>query len=129
MDIRLELDPTLSEVVRSPAMMAEAEALLARLETLETLLGFRKEGGGPPDARGYLALAAAVKPVLRLMEGSSDIPVLTGLLYPYVLLPFFCLVTGWSVGGRRGPALLYQVVCSLLTVPHVFLLYKESAQF
>lgn len=83
--------------------------------------------------RGYLALAAvvelAVPPVLRLLEQSSDIPVLTGLLYPYVLLPFFCLVTGWSVGRRQGVALLYPVACGLLTVPHVFLLYHESALF
>lgn len=83
--------------------------------------------------RGYLALAAVVElvvpPVLRLLEGSSDIPVLTGLLYPYVLLPFFCLVTGWSVGRRQGVALLYPVACGLLTVPHVFLLYHESALF
>lgn len=83
--------------------------------------------------QGYLALAAAVElavpPVLRLLERSSDIPVLTGLLYPYVLLPFFCLVTGWSVGRRRGPALLYPVACGLLTVPCVFWLYNGSALF
>lgn len=83
--------------------------------------------------RGYLALAAvvelAVPPVLRLLEQSSDIPVLTGLLYPYVLLPFFCLVTGWSVGRRQGVALLYPVACGLMTVPHVFLLYHASALF
>lgn len=83
--------------------------------------------------RGYLALAAVVElvvpPVLRLLEQSSDIPVLTGLLYPYVLLPFFCLVTGWSVGRRQGVALLYPVACGLLTVPHVFLLYHASALF
>ena len=83
--------------------------------------------------RGYLALAAvvelAVPPVLRLLEQSSDIPVLTGLLYPYVLLPFFCLVTGWSVGRRQGVALLYPVACGLITVPHVFLLYHASALF
>ena len=46
-----------------------------------------------------------------------------------MLLPFFCLVTGWSVGRRQGVALLYPVACGLLTVPHVFLLYHESALF
>ena len=56
--------------------------------------------------RGYLALAAvvelAVPPVLRLLEQSSDIPVLTGLLYPYVLLPFFCPGSGAALpGGLR----------------------------
>ena len=37
-----------------------------------------------------VTVGLAVPPVLRLLEQSSDIPVLTGLLYPYVLLPFFC---------------------------------------
>lgn len=91
----------------------------------------RSRALGP--VRIYLAMAAvvelAVPPVLRLLEQSSDIPVLTGLLYPYVLLPFFCLVTGWSVGRRRGAALFYPVVCGLMTVPHVLLLYNESALF
>ena len=76
-----------------------------------------------------VTVGLAVPPVLRLLEQSSDIPVLTGLLYPYVLLPFFCLVTGWSVGRRQGVALLYPVACGLMTVPHVFLLYHASALF
>lgn len=99
---------------------------LAQPETPERIWSLR-------SIRGYLPLAAAVElavpPVLRLLERSSDIPVLTGLLYPYVLLPFFCLVTGWSVGRRRGPALLYPVACGLLTVPCVFWLYNGSALF
>ena len=62
----------------------------------------------------------------RLLAGEKNVRLLQLLL---VLLPFFCLVTGWSVGRRQGVALLYPVACGLLTVPHVFLLYHESALF
>ena len=32
------------------------------------------------------ALELAVPPLFRLVEGGSDVPVLTGLFYPYLLL-------------------------------------------
>lgn len=83
--------------------------------------------------RAYFLLAAGVElglpPLLRLLESGSDIPVLTGLLYPYLLLPFFGFATGWSAGRRCGPAVLYPVACGLLVIPWVFLLYNSSALF
>ena len=83
--------------------------------------------------RAYLLLAAAVELglplLLRLLEGGSDIPILTGVFYPYLLLPFFALTTGWSAGRRFGPALVYPAACAALVVPHVFLLYNTSALF
>lgn len=83
--------------------------------------------------RAYFALAAAVELglplLLQLLESGSDIPVLTGLLYPYLLLPFFCLITGWSAGRRFGVSLLYPMACGLLPIPWVFLLYNSSALF
>lgn len=82
--------------------------------------------------RAHLFLAAAVElglpPLLRLMD-AIDVPVLTGILYPFLLLPFFCLVTGWSAGRRFGIALLYPIACGLLPIPWVFLLYNSSALF
>ena len=82
--------------------------------------------------QAYLLLAAAVElalpPMLRLAD-APDVPVLTGILYPLLILPFFCLTTGWSVGKRFGPALLYPLACGLLTAPMVFLLYNSSALF
>lgn len=82
--------------------------------------------------RPHLLLAAAVElglpPLLRLVD-APDVPVLTGILYPFLLLPFFCLATGWSVGRRFGVALLYPLACGLLTLPWVFLLYNSSALF
>lgn len=92
-------------------------------------------GRGPFQVRpirSYLLLAAAVEllapPLLRLVD-APDVPVLTGILYPFLLLPFFCLVTGWSTGRRFGAALLYPIACGLLTVPCIFLLYNSSALF
>lgn len=82
--------------------------------------------------RAHLLLAAAVElglpPLLRLAD-APDVPVLTGILYPFLLLPFFCLVTGWNAGRRFGAALLYPIACGLLTIPWVFLLYNSSALF
>ena len=46
-----------------------------------------------------------------------------------MMLPCFCLRTGWSAGRRFGGALLYPAACGLLTVPCVFLLYNPSALF
>lgn len=82
--------------------------------------------------RAHLLLAAAVElalpPLLRLVD-APDVPVLTGIFYPFLLLPFFCLATGWSAGRRFGPALLYPLACALLALPPVLLLYNSSALF
>jgi len=82
--------------------------------------------------RPYLLLAAGVElllPYLLLLVDAHDFPVLTGLLYPYLLLPFFCAATGWSVGRRFGAALVYPLACTLLTVPVILLIYNTSALF
>lgn len=108
------------------------------LEAIRRELGLASPpaAGGPFQVRTlrpYLLLAAAmelaVPPLLRLLEQGSDIPVLTGLFYPYLLLPFVCLAVGWAAGRRRGIALVLPAACAALTVPHVFLLYNSSALF
>ena len=108
------------------------------LEDIRRELGLAKPApaGGVLQVRpliSYLLLAAAmelmVPPLLRLLERGSDIPVLTGLFYPYLLLPFLCLAVGWAAGRRLGLALVLPAACAALTVPHVFLLYNESALF
>ena len=108
------------------------------VEDIRRELGLAKPppAGGPFQVRPlipYLLVAAVmeliVPPVLRLLEQGSDIPVLTGLFYPYLLLPFVCLAVGWAAGRRRGIALILPAVCAALTVPHVYLLYNSSALF
>ncbi len=91
----------------------------------------------PPPARRNLpwsALAAAMELalpwVLRWLD-PPDVPLLTGLFYPFLLLPLFCLFSAAALGRRQPwpwvPA--YAAVCAALTLPNVFLLYNASALF
>lgn len=107
----------------------------AELQQIRQELGLApgKEKRKQKSLRAYLLMAAAVElavpPVLRMVELGSDIPVLTGLFYPFLLLPFFCLATGWAVGRRLGIQLIYPPACGLLTVPGILLLYNKTALF
>lgn len=58
-------------------------------------------------------------------------PVLTGLFYPFLILPLFAFFSARAAGKRCSwPwTLLYAVLCGLLTVPNVFLLYNDTALF
>ena len=57
-------------------------------------------------------------------------PVLTGIFYPFLILPLFCFFSSWSLAKRcRRLWLVYPVLCALLTLPCVFLLYNASALF
>lgn len=98
-----------------------------------------RQAAGLPTAQARTALpwfllAAAVELVLpwalKLVD-AQDFPVLTGLFYPYLILPLFCFFSAASLSQRRPwlQALGYMVLCALLTVPNVFLLYNSSALF
>lgn len=81
----------------------------------------------------YLLLAAAVElllpPGLRLVD-ARDFPVLTGIFYPFLILPLFCFFSGCSLGTRlRRWRLLYPAACGALTLPCVYLLYNYTALF
>lgn len=78
---------------------------------------------------GYaLLLCLAVPLVLRLCD-APDVPVLTGLLYPYLLLPIGSFSAGLSLGKRQGLCPLYPVGCALFALMTVFLLFNSSALF
>lgn len=81
----------------------------------------------------YGLLAAAVElllPWLLRLADARDVPVLTGLFYPYLILPLFCFFSGMSLAKRfRRLWLGYSVLCGVLTLPCVFLLYNSSALF
>ena len=49
--------------------------------------------------------------MLRLCDGY--VPVLSGMLYPYLLLPVGGFCSGLSLGRRRGFCPLYPVACVL----------------
>ena len=67
--------------------------------------------------------------LLRLVD-ARDVPVLTGIFYPFLILPLFCFFSGVSLAKRcRRLWLVYPVLCGVLTLPCVFLLYNSSALF
>mgnify|MGYP002801627654 FL=1 len=109
----------------------------AELNAIREGLGLapRSAGGGLfqlHPLRTHLLLAAAVElglPLLLKPLDPPDVPVLTQLFYPYLLLPFFCLAVGWSAGRRFGVALLLPVACGVLTLLCVFLVYNYTALF
>ena len=91
------------------------------------------ESPGWQKAVPYALLAAAVELVLpwllRLVD-ARDVPVLTGIFYPFLILPLFCFFSGVSLAKRcRRLWLGYPVLCGVLTLPCVFLLYNSSALF
>ena len=108
----------------------------AELDAIRRALGLaRPAAGGVWQARPlrpYLLLAGALElllpPLLRLLD-PPDVPAWTGLFYPFLLLPFFCLAVGWSAGHRFGVTLLLPVACGVLTLPGVFLIYNHTALF
>lgn len=108
----------------------------AELDAIRRALGLaRPAAGGVWQARPlkpYLLLAGALElllPLLLRLLDPPDVPVLTQLFYPYLLLPFFCLAVGWSAGRRFGVALLLPVACGVLTLLCVFLVYNYTALF
>ena len=94
------------------------------------------EKPGQPDWRKalpYALLAATVELLLpwflRALD-ARDVPVLTWLFYPPLILPLFCFFSGMSLAKRcRRLWLGYPVLCGVLTLPCVFLLYNSSALF
>ena len=91
------------------------------------------ESPGWQKAVPYALLAAAVElllPWLLRLVDARDVPVLTGIFYPFLILPLFCFFSGVSLAKRcRLLWLGYPVLCGVLTLPCVFLLYNSSALF
>ena len=91
------------------------------------------ERPGWRKALPYVLLAAAVElllPWLLRLVDARDVPVLTGIFYPFLILPLFCFFSGCSLAKRcRRLWLLYPILCGVLTLPCVFLLYNSSALF
>ena len=96
-------------------------------------VGLPEELPGWRKAVPYALLAAAVElllPWLLRLVDARDVPVLTGIFYPFLILPLFCFFSGWSLAKRcRRLWLLYPILCGVLTLPCVFLLYNSNALF
>ena len=58
-----------------------------------------------------------------------DVPVLSGLILPYLLLPAAGFCSGVSLGKRQGVCPLYPLTCFVCYLPMVWLLFNGSALF
>lgn len=82
----------------------------------------------------YVLLAAAVElalPWLLRCLDPIDVPVLTGIFYPFLILPLFCFFSACSLGRRwsRRQILRYAAWCAALPVLNTALLYNYTALF
>jgi len=104
---------------------------------LRTLLGLAP-GPSPlkwretaPYLPFILLLCCALPLALRWIDRAfvGDVPVLSGLILPYLLLPVGGFCTGMSLGKRQGVCPLYPAACFVCYLPMVFLLFNSSALF
>ncbi|NJE74120.1 DUF3021 family protein [Pseudoflavonifractor sp. SW1122] len=75
-----------------------------------------------------LGLCLGLPALLRLVD-PQDVPVLSGVYFPFLLLPIGTFCSGVSLGHRHGFSPLYPAACALLSVAAVFLLFNGSALF
>lgn len=75
-----------------------------------------------------LGLCLGLPTLLHLLD-PQDVPVLSGVYFPFLLLPIGTFCSGLSLGHRHGFSPLYPVACALLSVAAVFLLFNGSALF
>ena len=104
---------------------------------LRTLLGLAP-GPSPLKWRATLPylpfvlfLCCGLPLILRMADHwvSADVPVLSGLILPYLLLPVGGLCAGLSLGKRQGVCPLYPAACFLCYLPMVYLLFNSTALF
>ena len=101
---------------------------------LRTLLGL-DAGPSPlkwretlPYLPFVLLLCDGLPLVLRWLD-APDVPVLSGLILPYLLLPVAGFSSGLSLGKRQGVCPLYPVACFVCYLPMVYLLFNYTALF
>ena len=78
-----------------------------------------------------LLLCVAAPLALRGIERAmgTDIPALTGIIYPMLILPVASFCVGFSLGKRRDLCPLFPLACFVCYLPVVFVLYNSSALF
>ena len=77
----------------------------------------------------FVLLLCDVLPLLLRVFDAPDVPVLSGLVLPYLLLPVAGFSSGLSLGKRQGVCPLYPVACFVCYLPMVFLLFNYTALF
>ena len=101
--------------IRSKLGLAPGPSLLHWRETLPYLVF-------------ALGLCLGLPALLRLLD-PQDVPVLSGVYFPFLLLPIGTFCSGLSLGHRHGFSPLYPVACALLSVAAALLLFNGSALF
>ena len=78
-----------------------------------------------------LLLCDVLPPMLNWIDHAAvaDVPVLSGLLLPYLMLPVAGFCSGLSLGKRQGVCPLYPVACFVCYLPMVYLVYNYTALF
>ncbi|MGN8968546.1 DUF3021 family protein [Intestinimonas sp. HCP28S3_D6] len=79
-----------------------------------------------PYAPFALFLCLLLPAALSLFD-APDVPVLTGLVYLYLLLPVGSFCSGLSLAERQGLCPLYPLLCALCFLAAVPLVYNASA--
>lgn len=64
----------------------------------------------------FAFLLCLVLPLVLRAVDAADVPVLSGLLFPYLLLPVGGFFSGLSLGKRHGFCPLYPAVCGVFTL-------------
>ena len=75
---------------------------------------------------GFALLLCLMVPLALHFFDPPDVPVLTGMLWPYVLVPVGGFMGGLSLGKRHGLCPLYPGACVLLTLAATLLLHNSS---
>ena len=101
--------------IRSKLGLAPGPSLLHWRETLPYLVF-------------ALGLCLGLPALLRLLD-PQDVPVLSGVYFPFLLLPIGTFCSGLSLGHRHGFSPLYPVACAMLSVAAALLLFNGSALF
>lgn len=68
-------------------------------------------------------------PALLCLLDPQDVPVLSGVYFPFLLLPIGTFCSGVSLGHRHGFSPLYPVACALFSMAAALLLFNDSALF
>ena len=84
----------------------------------------------------FVLLLCGILPVflrwaeVEFQRGSMiEIPVLSALILPFVLMPVGGFFAGVSLGKRQGVCILYPAACFVCYLPMVYLVYNYTALF
>lgn len=72
-------------------------------------------------------LPGALRGVERMVQ--ADVPALSGLILPFLLLPVVSFCVGISLGRRQGVCPLFPITCFVCYLPMVYLLFNHTALF